>query len=203
MLHPQMVQRIWEIFGKAEVDLFASEDNSHCPTYYLKVRDALAHEWPNLLLYAFPPIALISQVIRRIKDVRANSAARSSPMAHSPETGPPLSSERDNMAPSARSVGPAPLAARREPASFPESVLNTNSEATAPSTRRLYTLKWSVFSTWCLDRGENPSTSDLSVVLSFLQDRIALKLSGWLLACFGPGSTEYVSVIWNDHPGRA
>ncbi len=79
--------------------------------------------------------------------VRANSAAHSSPMAHSPETGPPLSSERDNMAPSARSVGPAPLAARREPASFPESVLNTNSEARAPSTRCLYTLKWSVFST--------------------------------------------------------
>ncbi len=62
MLHPQMVQRIWEIFGRAEVDLFASEDNSHCPTFFSKNRDALAHEWPNLLLYAFPPIALIPQV---------------------------------------------------------------------------------------------------------------------------------------------
>ncbi len=33
--------------------------------------------------------------------------------------------------------------------------------------RHLYALKWSVFSTWCLDRGEN---SDLSVVLSFQQE---------------------------------
>ncbi len=67
-LHPQTVQRIWEIFGKAEVDLFALEDNSYCPTYYSKVRNALAHEWSNLLLYAFPLIALIPQVIRRIKE---------------------------------------------------------------------------------------------------------------------------------------
>ncbi len=56
MLHPQVVQKIWKTFGKAEVDLFASKDNSHCPTYYSKDRDALAHDWPNLLLYAFPPM---------------------------------------------------------------------------------------------------------------------------------------------------
>ncbi len=51
---PQVVQKIWKAFGKAEVDLFASKDNSHCPIYYSKDRDALAHDWPNLLLYAFP-----------------------------------------------------------------------------------------------------------------------------------------------------
>ncbi|XDV35944.1 hypothetical protein PO909_005806 [Leuciscus waleckii] len=61
MLHPHMVHTIWETFGKAEVDLFASEDNSHCPTYFSKSKDVLAHDWPSLLLYAFPPIALIPQ----------------------------------------------------------------------------------------------------------------------------------------------
>ncbi len=29
MLHPLAVQKIWEVFGRAQVDLFASEDNSH------------------------------------------------------------------------------------------------------------------------------------------------------------------------------
>ncbi|KAI2649342.1 hypothetical protein H4Q32_020596 [Labeo rohita] len=82
MLHLQMVQRIWEIFGKAGVDLFASEDNSYCPVYYSKDRDALSHDWPNLLLYAFPPF-----------------------------TGPPLSSEQDNMTPPAQPVGSTPVAA--------------------------------------------------------------------------------------------
>ncbi len=68
MLHPQVVQKNWKFFGKAEVDLFASKDNSHCPIYYSKDRDALAHDWPNLLLYAFPPIALLPQVVRRVRE---------------------------------------------------------------------------------------------------------------------------------------
>ncbi len=50
MLHPQVVQKIWKTFGKAEVDFFASKDNSHCSTYYSKDRDALAQlSLPNLL----------------------------------------------------------------------------------------------------------------------------------------------------------
>ncbi|KAL0157118.1 hypothetical protein M9458_048364, partial [Cirrhinus mrigala] len=150
------VQMIWEIFGKAEVDLFASEDYSHYPIYYLKDRDALVHEWPNLLLYAFPPTVVIPQIMKRIRErghrvllvappleeptlvVRANSAACSSPSAHFSETGPPLSSEQDDMAPPAQAVGSIPAAAQREPASLPEHVLNTISEARSPSTRRLY-----------------------------------------------------------------
>lgn len=40
-LHPQTVQRIWVVFGKAEVDLFALEDNSHCPTFFLIQRDCM------------------------------------------------------------------------------------------------------------------------------------------------------------------
>ncbi len=32
ILHPQTVQMIWSVFGKAEVDLFTSKDNCHCPT---------------------------------------------------------------------------------------------------------------------------------------------------------------------------
>ncbi|KAI2653724.1 hypothetical protein H4Q32_014052 [Labeo rohita] len=68
MLHPRTVQKIWEIFGKAEVDLFASEDNFHCPMYYSKDRDALAHDWLNLLLYAFPPTSLIPHVLKRVRN---------------------------------------------------------------------------------------------------------------------------------------
>ncbi len=56
-LHPLVVQKIWEVFGRARVDLFASEDNSHCPIFFTKSTDTLSHEWPSLLLYAFPPVA--------------------------------------------------------------------------------------------------------------------------------------------------
>ncbi len=53
--------------------------------------------------------------------------------------------------PRARVMGPACVAARREPFVLPERVLNTMAEARAPSTRHLYTLKWAIFSTWCQD----------------------------------------------------
>ncbi len=68
MLHPLVVQKIWEVFGRARVDLFASEENSHCPIFFTKSKHALANEWPSLPLYAFPPIALLPQVLRRVRE---------------------------------------------------------------------------------------------------------------------------------------
>ncbi len=56
-LHLLSVQKIGEVFGRARVELFASEDNSHCPIFFTKSTDALVDEWPSLPLYAFPPIA--------------------------------------------------------------------------------------------------------------------------------------------------
>ncbi|KAL0149536.1 hypothetical protein M9458_055063, partial [Cirrhinus mrigala] len=102
--------------------------------------------------------------------LRAVPAACSSPLAHSPETRPPLSGERDNMAPPAQALGPAPLVSGRESMNLSESVLNTISQAKAPSTRRLYSLNWSVFSAWCSIHGEDPASCDISVILSFLQE---------------------------------
>ncbi len=66
--------------------------------------------------------------------VRADSATDSSPLACAPETGSPLSCERNNMAPSTRAVGSLHLAAQRGPTGLPDRVLNTISEARAPST---------------------------------------------------------------------
>ncbi len=40
-------------FGRARVDFFDSEDNSHCPIFFTKSTDALSHEWPSLPLYAY------------------------------------------------------------------------------------------------------------------------------------------------------
>ncbi len=101
--------------------------------------------------------------------VRIIPAADGSPVANPLETGPPFSSERHDMVSTARVIGPACVAARREPFSLPECVLNTMAEARAPSTRRLYALKLSIFSAWCQDHDLEPVTSEVSVVLSFQQ----------------------------------
>ncbi len=84
--------------------------------------------------------------------VRVIPAARCSPVVDPLEMEPPLSSERYDMASTAPVMGPACVANQREPFGLPERVLNTMAEARAPSTRCLYALKWSVFSTWCQDR---------------------------------------------------
>ncbi len=126
--------------------------------------------------------------------VRADSAAGSSPLARAPETRSPLSSERDNMAPSARAVGSSLLTALLEPTSLPERVLNTISEARALSSKGLYALKVeSAISTWCL--GENLSTSELSVVLYFLQELFPICTYSVSQATEVTTVTEYVFVL--------
>ncbi len=67
-------------------------------------------------------------------------------------------------------MGATSLASQWEPSVLPENVLNTISPVRASSTRRLYALKWSVFSTWCTNRGADPEVCDISLILSFLQE---------------------------------
>ncbi len=69
MLNRQTVSQIWDLSGKAEVDLFASQESSQCPLWFPTTLgiDAFAHPWPNVSLYAFPPIKLIPSVLCRVK----------------------------------------------------------------------------------------------------------------------------------------
>ncbi|KAL0171020.1 hypothetical protein M9458_035616, partial [Cirrhinus mrigala] len=151
--------------------IWQDRDNSHCPTYFSKDKDALVHDCPILLLYAFFPanqgsetqVCVSGPALEEPALVHGTVlAALSSPVAHSPEMGPPLSDEQNNMPPTAQAVGSAPVASRWDPANLPKSVLNTISQAGAPSTRWHYALKWSVFS--------DPISCDISLILSFLQE---------------------------------
>ncbi|XP_073721072.1 uncharacterized protein [Misgurnus anguillicaudatus] len=72
-LHPDIVSQIWTRFYRAEVDLFASFQTAQCPLYFSLSPpaplglDAMAHTWPNKRLYAFPPVALLPQVLARVR----------------------------------------------------------------------------------------------------------------------------------------
>ncbi|XP_041864797.1 uncharacterized protein LOC121654646 [Melanotaenia boesemani] len=74
-LHSEVVTLIWDKYGRAEIDLFASRENAQCPMFYSLTDqsaplglDALAHEWPRLLLYAFPPLELIIPTLARVRE---------------------------------------------------------------------------------------------------------------------------------------
>ncbi|XP_061590737.1 uncharacterized protein LOC133456285 [Cololabis saira] len=73
-LHPQVVRMIWDRYGEARVDLFASECTTHCPLWFSLAEtsaplgmDALANTWPRGLLYAFPPIPLVMPTLHRVR----------------------------------------------------------------------------------------------------------------------------------------
>ena len=72
-LHPEAVESMWGLFGRAEVDLFASEESTHCPLWFSWTeatsplgQDALAHDWPDRPLYAFPPLPLILPTLQSV-----------------------------------------------------------------------------------------------------------------------------------------
>ena len=73
-LHPEVVEEIWHKYDTAEVDLFASQSSTHCPLWFSLQettsplgQDALAHPWPDSLLYAFPPFSLIAATLHRVQ----------------------------------------------------------------------------------------------------------------------------------------
>ncbi|XDV49519.1 hypothetical protein PO909_018753 [Leuciscus waleckii] len=127
-LHPQVVQLVWSTFGRAEVDLFASEDNAHCPTYFTKSAGPRLAQSPALCV----PTNLVvttgyqtdqgeqvrcapsSSALEEPSVVPgADAATGDSPVADPSEEGPPLSGQGDALASSSRAVGPACMGSKR------------------------------------------------------------------------------------------
>ncbi len=135
-------------------------------------------------------------------DVGFIPAAQSRPVADPLATGSPLTSKRYAMASTARVMGPACVAAQREPFGLPEHSLNIMEEARAPSTRRLYVLKWSVFSTWCQDSDLDPVTSDVSLVLSFLQEMLDKQRSSSTVKVYAAAIVAFHAPIAGRSVGR-
>ncbi len=110
---------------------------------------------------------------------RTHSPHDSPSLAHSSEEGPPFSGARHHMAPASRSVEPSCVAPGRDAADLsglPQAVVETITQARAPSTRQAYALKWSLFANWCSSRREDPRSCTIGVVFSFLQERLERRL---------------------------
>ncbi len=171
MLHPEVVKQIWRVFGQAQVDFFATRQTSHCPLWFSLTHpaplglDAMVQTWPRLRLYAFPPIALLPGVLESAPG-RGQSFA-SSPVLAGPSVvlGPDFSSRRLSMGDSCQerspltggghdpspppgvveAVGVAPEGAQLVVSGLSTEVVETILQSRAPSTRKLYALKWRLF----------------------------------------------------------
>ncbi|KAL0162075.1 hypothetical protein M9458_041471, partial [Cirrhinus mrigala] len=191
MLHPEVVKQIWRVFGPAQVDLFATRDNAQCPLWYSLVHpaplglDAMVRTWPRLRLYAFPPIALLPGVLERVRRdgvmvLGPDFPPRRLSLGDSRQEGSPLTGRGFPPSPPAgvvEALGVASEGAHLLASGLSTEVVETLLQSRAPSTRKLYALKWKLFTSWCGRRQQNPVNCPVGSVLEFLQDRLSAGLS--------------------------
>ncbi|XDV45554.1 hypothetical protein PO909_013639 [Leuciscus waleckii] len=148
---------------------------THCQTVPETVGSSeKSSQGPGLPASYSPTLAGQSMVSRScVPPRRASSGA-------SCQEGPFVPSRGLNISPPPRTVEPVGLAS--EGAQLIESGLSTEVVETilqsrAPSTRKLYALKWRVFTSWCSDRRLDPVNCPIGTVLEFLQDRFTAGLT--------------------------
>jgi hypothetical protein len=80
MLHPEAVHLLFEMWGPALVDLFATRDNKQCPLFVSPYPDsqalgvdALSVSWEGMIAYAFPPKAILQKVLQKVRETRVLS----------------------------------------------------------------------------------------------------------------------------------
>ncbi len=109
-----------------------------------------------------------------------NVPARRHSLGDSHPQGPTVSSRMADLSPSARTmetVGLAPEGHQLIDSGLITEVVETILNARAPSTRKLYALKWRLFVLWCEEGQLDPVNCAISIVLEFLQDRFSAGLA--------------------------
>ncbi len=74
--------------------------------------------------------------------------------------------------------------------------------ARAQSTRHLYALKWAIFLAWCQCHDLDPVTSDVSVVLSFLQELLYKQHSSSTVKVYAAAIAAFHAPIAGRSVGR-
>ena len=183
------LRRQWPVM----IDLFATSANHRCSIYFLPFRDpqamrtnALLQSWDHLQAYAFPPWAMIPQVLHKL---RSSSGANSDrPLLASealvPRSAGPSDCPTGTIASSTRSPQPASLSSSWSPqalsscleplqrfaraAGFSSRVAAQVGLAQRSSSRTNYQLKWSVYRQWCRSVGHSISWPSLPKIADFL-----------------------------------
>ena len=77
-LHPEIVERIFRVWGTPEIDMFATLSNSHLPRFMSPIPepralavDALSQDWQGRSMYMFPPFPLLNKVMQKLRSTQA------------------------------------------------------------------------------------------------------------------------------------
>jgi hypothetical protein len=123
----------------------------------------------------------------------------------SAQEGPAVPGRGHDISPSTgvvETVGLASEGARLIESGLSTEVVETILHSRAPSTRRLYALKWKLFSTWCGERHLDPVNCPVGSVLDFLQDRFSARLSPSTLKVYVAAISAYHTPMGGFSIGR-
>ncbi|KAL0194818.1 hypothetical protein M9458_008390, partial [Cirrhinus mrigala] len=147
--------------------------------------DAMVQTWPRLRLYAFPPIALLPGVPGRVRRdgvvvLGPDFSPRRLSLGDSRQERSPLTGRGFHSSPPAgavEAVGMASEGAHLLASGLSTEVVETILQSRAPSARKLYALKWKLFTSWCGRHQQEPVNCPVGSVLEFLQDRLSAGLT--------------------------
>ncbi len=88
-------------------------------------------------------------------------------------------------------VGLASEGAQLTDSGLSTEVVETILHSRAPSMRKLYALKWRVFTSWCSDHQQDPVNCPVGTVLEFLQERFTAGLAPPTLTFFVAAISAY------------
>ncbi|XP_067247019.1 uncharacterized protein [Chanodichthys erythropterus] len=222
-LHTEVVELIWKTYGRAQVDLFATEESTQCPLWYSLEHpaplglDAMLQTWPRLLLYAFPPVSLLPGVLEKVCQERVDLIlvppywptriwfADLISLFHGSPMELPLRQDLLSQAggtilhprPEMWKLWAWPLRGQGS-YSFVETILQSRD----PSTRKLYMYKWKLFATWCGQRNMDPVQSPISFVLQFLQEKFSEGLTPSTLKVYIAAISAYHNPVGGSSVGR-
>ncbi|KAI2655955.1 Transposon Ty3-G Gag-Pol polyprotein [Labeo rohita] len=123
----------------------------------------------------------------------------------SDQEGPSLSGRGLGLAHSPRVVEPVGLAsegAQLIASGLSAEVVQTILQSRAPSTRKLYALRWKLFTSWCTSRQQDPVNCPIGTVLEFLQARLATGLSHSTLKVYVAAISAFHSPLDGHSVGR-
>ncbi|XP_051511818.1 uncharacterized protein LOC127416468 [Myxocyprinus asiaticus] len=124
---------------------------------------------------------------------------------NSPDEGPSFSGTGHHLAPTTRPLESPRLAPGQDAedlSCLPPAVVDTITQARAPSTRRLYALKWRLFAKWCSSQREDPQRCAVGSVLSFLQERLEGRLSPSTLKVYVAAISAHHDAVDGKYLGK-
>ncbi len=127
------------------------------------------------------------------------------PMGDSSQERSPLTSGGYDLSPPPgvmEAVGVAPEGARLIASGLSTEVVETILQSRAPSTKKLYGLKWRLFTSWCGDHQLDPVNCPIGTVLEFLQARFSAGLSHSTLRVYVAAIASYHAPMGGQSVGK-